>query len=64
MINDTVYDTLPVISGTLQEAVCSPLLFLIYNNDISDHITVPVKCLLFADDAKLSREIISMADCV
>ena len=64
MIDGTLSDTLPVISGTPQGAVCSPLLFLIYINDLPDHIPTPIKCLLFADDAKLSREIISMADCV
>ena len=63
MIKDTLSDTVHVISGTPQGAICSPLLFLIYINDLPDHTPAPVKCLLVADDAKLSREIISMADC-
>ena len=64
MINGSLCVTLPVISSTLQGYVRSPLLFLIYINDLPNHIPAPVKCLLFAGDAKLSREIFSIADYV
>ena len=64
MINDTFSDTLSVIGGTPQEAICCLPLYLIYISDLPNHIPEPIKCLLLTDDAKLSSEIISMADCV
>ena len=44
---------LPVTSGVLQGSVLSPLLFLIYINDLPDCLVPPVQAKIFADDTKL-----------
>ena len=41
----------------------SDYILLIYINDLLDHIPASVKYSLFVDDAKLSRDSISMVDC-
>ena len=51
----------PVVSGVLQGTVLGPLLFLIFINDLPEHIQSNVR--LFADDCIVYREINSKADC-
>ncbi|KAJ8272727.1 hypothetical protein GJAV_G00092740 [Gymnothorax javanicus] len=52
-----------VPSGVPQGSIIGPLLFDIYVNDVCDVPTHSVP-LIYADDTKLSREIITLQDCV
>ena len=49
-----------VTSGVPQGSVLGPTLFLLYINDISDHLKSPIR--LFADDSIIYREISSPMD--
>ena len=55
---------LPVRSGVPQGSILGPLMFLLYVNDIADNISILYFKTLYADDAKIGREIKSMQDCV
>ena len=55
VINDSRSSWQPVKSGILQGSVLGPVLFLIYINTMPDKIAS--KIYLFADDAKLYRQI-------
>ena len=55
VINDSISSWQPVKSGIPQSSVLGPVLFLIYINTMPDKITS--KIYLFADDAKLYRQI-------
>ena len=50
----------PVPSGVLQSSVLGPLLFLLYINDITEHIQSTMR--LFADDSIIYREIKNICD--
>ena len=55
-------DPVPVLSGVPQGSVLSPVLFLIFINDLLDNIRSSVR--LFADDCVLYRNIHSLQDCL
>ena len=54
-------ESVPVLSGAPNGSVLGPVLFLIYINDLSEHIRSSVR--LFADDCVLYRNIKSPMDC-
>jgi hypothetical protein len=51
-----------VRSGVSQGSTLGPLLFLIFINDLP-HNVITAKCLLFADDLKLSLGVDGLSDC-
>lgn len=58
--NDYVSDTVLVLSGVPQGSVLAPLLFLLYINDITNHVDVNIR--LFADDCVLYHTIKTQDD--
>ena len=62
-INNKYSHLLPVLSGIPQGSILGPLLFLVYVNDISDHISNSV-LYLFADDTKCLKFISDPADSI
>ena len=59
-IRGSISEWLPVDSGVPQGSVLGPILFLFYINDLVEGLECPI--LLFADDAKIYKEIKSQDD--
>ena len=62
-IGQSTSPSLPVVSGVPQGSILSPVLFLIFVNDLPSIFSCS-KVLLFADDAKCIMPIYSLQDCL
>lgn len=57
VLKGTYSDWLPVTSGVPQGSILGPLLFLVYANDMPDHVSQGSNIAIYADDSKLYRTI-------
>jgi hypothetical protein len=62
VINGSVSNQLPVYSGVPQGSILGPLLFILFIDDISEAISEGTELVLYADDTKIWREILSDND--
>ena len=62
IVNGVKSKCAPVVSGIPQGSVLGPLLFILFINDMPEVVDSNALLVLFADDAKLSREIAGPAD--
>ena len=60
VLNGKKSDWTPVRSGVPEGSICGPILFVLFCNDVAQHISST--CLMYADDMKLSRWIRSPDD--
>ena len=63
-INSDFSDHKPVLSGIPQGTVLGPVLFVIFINDMPLEFVSDCNSFLFADDAKLYKQILCEADCL
>ena len=64
VVDGSISDKGPVLSGVPQDTVLGPLLFLIYINDIHKNLSPGTHIRLFADDSLLYREIHNTTDTI
>ena len=60
-INNSLSDTLPVVSGVPQGSILGPILFLIYMNSITESVQHS-HLLQFTDDTKCFKSVSSISD--
>jgi len=60
MCGGSISDPINILSGVPQGTVLGPLLFLVYINDLSHHVSS--SCHLFADDCIIYKQIDSPTD--
>ena len=63
LLNGSISEPLPVISGVPQGSILGPILFLIFVNDIPDSVTSSAT-FLFADDTKCLKTTTCSSECV
>ena len=61
VVDGETSDAAAVKSGVPQDSVLGPLLFLIFINDLAEHMSSTVR--LFADDCVMYRQIANVNDC-
>ena len=61
VLRNGISDWIPVTSGVPQGSILGPLLFPVFVNDLPNIALSTAK--LFADDAKLYRQIMNIMDC-
>lgn len=64
IIESSLSDWLPVVSGVPQGSTLGPFLFLLYINDLPSMVSPDSTLALFADDSKCFRSIKALDDCL
>ena len=62
VINGSVSNPLPVLSGVPQGSILGPLLFVLFIDDISETASDGTNLVMYADDTKIWREILCDKD--
>ena len=63
MLYGVASDWVPVVSGVPQGSILGPSLFIMFINDLPSQLQ-STEVLMFADDAKISKVISTIADCI
>ncbi len=62
VINGSISDRLPVLSGVPQGSILGPSLFVLFINDMTRGVHVGTNIMLYADDTKIWREMVVEED--